>query len=502
MQNKMTKEEFLKYRKKQKRRRKRLFRWILVLLAAVLILAVVDYGIKRSNRKSGGSAGQNGTVPTPPAAATPSPSPSPSPTPSPTPSPSPTPTPTPNVVSMVAVGDNLYDWYMLEDGYHKEDGSFDFTGNYDPIAKYLQMADWAVVNQETPLGGDEGYVGSSVEYDYIKDRTRWGSYHGYSTFNTPNEVALELMRTGFNVVTSATNHSSDYGWKAVRNTLEFWANYPDITVLGIHNSQESQDTISVLEKYGIRIACLNYTYGLNLSSATNEAPYSIDKLSEQRVRSDVTRAKEMADFVVVFVHWGEEYQMSANSYQKRYRDLFLELGVDAVVGAHPHIVQPMEWVEREDGHRMVVYYSLGNFISMFKNYKCELEGMAYLEFYKGEDGTYIKEGTMIPLVNHWEYDAGVFGKRKNFTVYALQDYTEELGRTHGCLHFGEGTSFSYKAMQDLAVKMWGDNIKTVTEEEFVENERFRREDAEPGETAKPGIDAEHGDDVPTGGDAE
>ena len=454
----MTKEQYKRYKQRKKKQR-RIITAVMVAAGALLLICALAFSGILPFGKSG-APGAGSPTPGTPAKATVTPTNTPSPTPSP--SPTPTPTPTPNVVNMVAVGDNLYDWYMLEDGYNSETKTFDFSHNYDYIKKYTEMADFAVVNQETPLGGDGGYVGDHYEQQYIGSTNRWGSFHGYASFNTPDEVGHELVKAGFNVITAATNHSSDHGYKALRNTVEFWRNnYPDVTLLGIHDSEEDRNTIRVVRKYDISIALLNYTYGQNKNTASKEAPYSVDTLEKKRVQEDIRRAKEMADFVVVFVHWGEEYKTSANSYQKDYMKTFLAEGVDAVVGAHPHICQPMEWVTRDDGHKMVVYYSLGNFLSMFKSADCELEGMAYLEFYKGEDGKYIKEGTIIPLVNHWNYDTNALGKRVNYRVYALQDYTEELSKQHGCLKFGDGAGFSLKRMQDLAKKLWGDNIKTV-----------------------------------------
>ena len=465
----MTREQYLKY-KKRKRKQKRIL-VVLLVIGIILLLAVsVIKGINTALKNAGKNKPTKTTVtpmpertPTPKATATPSPSPSPSP------SPTPTPTPTPNVVSMIAVGDNLYDWYLLEDGYNREDGTFDFSHNYDYIKKYVQMADFAVVNQETPIGGDEGYVGDSWEEKYFGNRQMWGSYHGYASFNTPDEVGHELVKAGFNIITMATNHSSDHGYKAIQKSIEFWrTNYPDVTLLGIHDSVEDQNKISVVEKYGIRIALLNYTYGLNKKSATEEAAYSVDILKEDRVRGDIARAKEMADFVVVFPHWGEEYAMDElNSTQKKYTKIFLECGVDAVVGAHPHIGQTMEWLTGADGHKMVVYYSLGNFISNFKEADCNVEGMAYLEFYKDENGCSLREGSMIPIINHWEYSSEKLGDKgktkqgKNYRVYALQDYTEELAKGHGCTKYSNGKSFSYSRIYKVAEKLWGNYIKIV-----------------------------------------
>ena len=469
----MTREQYLQY-KKRKRKQKRILTVLLVvllvigfaLLIGVYALNTMGLAIQKYWEKD---KGKSPTITATPTVAPVTPTSTPSPSPSPSPSPTPTPTPTPNVVSMIAVGDNLYDWYLLEDGYNREDGTFDFSHNYDYIKKYVQMADFAVVNQETPIGGDEGYVGDSWEEKYFGNRQMWGSYHGYASFNTPDEVGHELVKAGFNIITMATNHSSDHGYKAIQKSIEFWrTNYPDVTLLGIHDSVEDQNKISVVEKYGIRIALLNYTYGLNKKSATEEAAYSVDILKEDRVRSDIARAKEMADFVVVFPHWGEEYAMDElNSTQKKYTKIFLECGVDAVVGAHPHIGQTMEWLTGADGHKMVVYYSLGNFISNFKEADCNVEGMAYLEFYKDENGCSLREGSMIPIINHWEYSSEKLGDKgktkqgKNYRVYALQDYTEELAKGHGCTKYSNGKSFSYSRIYKVAEKLWGNYIKIV-----------------------------------------
>ena len=449
-------------KKRRNRKIQVILRWIVLILVIIgLIVWIVSALGNDKKTPSGAGTSTSRPVTVPGATDTPTPSPSLSPTPSMTP----TPTPTPNFVSMVAVGDNLYDWDMLEAGDEKNgtvgDGKFDFTGWYDNIAPYVKMADLAVINQETPLGGDNGYQSSGKEVDFIEQKNRWGSYHGYSTFNTPYEVADEFTRIGFNVVTSATNHTSDYGYLAIQKTLEYWKQHPEITVLGIHDSEESRKKITVVEKYDIKIALLNYTYGLNIKTALKEAPYSVDVLDTKRVKDDVERAKQLADFVVVFVHWGEEYKLEPNDFQKDWAKRFAQYGVDAVVGAHPHICEPMEMITRPDGVQMPVYYSLGNFISIFKSADCELGGMAYLEFYKDENSKYVRESSVIPLVNHFNYDGRRFRSRYNFTVYALQDYTEELGKEHGCLKFGDGRGFSKKRMEDLAKQLWGDRIKVI-----------------------------------------
>lgn len=360
--------------------------------------------------------------------------------------------------TLIAVGDNLYDWYMLEAG--KKGNTYNFDHNYDNIKPYVELGDLRVINQETPLGGDNGYQASDVELKDVKPENRWGSYHGYAKFNSPDAVGHAAVKAGFNIVTMATNHILDHGLLAVQKSAEFWeTNYPDIPVIGIHKDASSVDTVIIVEKNNIKFALLNYTYGVNEDGQMLSCPYATDILNEEKIRRDVAKAKQMADFVIVFPHWGTEYLLETDAMQKKYAQIFLDCEVDVVIGAHPHIVEPMEWLEKDNGHRMLVYYSLGNFISMFKNYQCQLEGMAYLKFEKNGDKKSIVEGSVIPLVNHWKYDLKIYGFRNNFTVYALKDYTETIAKTHGCLHYKGGAGFSAAYMRQLANEIWGGFIK-------------------------------------------
>ncbi len=360
------------------------------------------------------------------------------------------------VMQMLAVGDNLYDWYMLEDGRVGKD-SFNFDRNYDNISRYLKDADYAIVNQETPLGGDGGYQAGDDELKYIHSPNRWGSYHGYDKFNSPDAVGQALVKAGFNVVTMATNHVLDHGVEALGKSVDFWEKYPGIELCGIHRAS-ADTTITVIGDGRMSIALLNYTYGVNCDEHLKGNEHCVDILSESKIMSDVARARQLADFVVVLPHWGTEYLMTTDDMQNKYTRIFLKAGVDVVIGTHPHIVEPVEWIARESGGKMLVYYSLGNFMSMFRDAKCQLEAMANITFCKEGDTKYVN-GTVIPLVNHWEYDPKVFGNRKNFTVYRLKDYTEALARQHGCLHYKGGAGFSKKFMENLARETWGDVLE-------------------------------------------
>lgn len=119
---------------------------------------------------------------------------------------------------------------------------------------------------------------------------------------------------------------------------------------------------------------------------------------EEKVREDIEKAREEADFVIVFAHWGTEYAEQTDAYQQKWAQLFLESGVDVVVGTHPHVLQPCEVLRDEQGHEMLVYYSIGNFISAQREETCVKGGMAEFTISLTDRGYRITEYGLQPLV--------------------------------------------------------------------------------------------------------
>jgi poly-gamma-glutamate synthesis protein (capsule biosynthesis protein) len=304
----------------------------------------------------------------------------------------------------------------------------------------ITAADIAVINQETILGGEE--LG----------------YSGYPTFNSPTQIGDAIAKAGFDVVLQASNHAMDKGKQGIKNTLEFWKKYPEISVLGIHQSQKDQRNVCVIEKNNIKIALLNATYGLNGITLSNENAFRVDILKEGWMKEQIKEAKEMADVVVVFAHWGTEYVYKADEVQKKWTDFFADQGVDLVIGSHPHVIQPAEWVEGKQGNRMLVYYSLGNYISYQKKAPRMLGEMAEVTFTKTEGGVKITEASVTPIVTHYEKKSDY-----QFATYLLSDYTQELALKHGVLEKEENSPFSLEYLKDLSTKVLGDwkkiNIK-------------------------------------------
>ncbi len=338
-------------------------------------------------------------------------------------------------VSLVMVGDILLHTPVAESGL-MEDGSYDFTPLFANVADKIGSADLALVNQEVIIGGAE--LGIT----------------GYPCFNAPYELGDALADTGFNVILHATNHAMDKGKKGVLNCLDFWnTNYPQMPVLGIHGSAEDAEDIYIYEQDGMKIAILNYTYGTNGIALPADMPYAVDLLEEEKVKRDLAKAEELADFVIVCPHWGTEYNLGISAQQEKWTKLFLENGVDLVIGTHPHVIEPVEWVTDEDGREMLVYYSLGNFVNWTSGTgdgvaNRMVGGMAEVELSRNEQGEVtISDYGVEPLVCHLEKGQG------GVTTYFLKDYSEEMAQKNEIRK--QDSAFSFAYCLDLCENVWG-----------------------------------------------
>ena len=168
-------------------------------------------------------------------------------------------------MNLIATGDNLYHDAVIKDGKQK-DGSYDYNYIYENIKKLLNQVIFAIVNQETPIAGNNLKV------------------QGYPTFNTPEEVGQSLVDTGFNIVTQATNHAMDMGIKGVANTREYWKKYPDVIPVGINESQNDRNEIKTITKNGIRFALLNYTYGTNGIKIPADKSWALNLIDKKRYK--------------------------------------------------------------------------------------------------------------------------------------------------------------------------------------------------------------------------
>lgn len=312
-------------------------------------------------------------------------------------------------VTLLATGDNLIHNTLISAG-EQSDGTLNYDSLYANIKPEIEKFDIAVIDQETVLGG------SAFEYS------------GYPTFNTPWEVGEAAIKAGFDVFNCATNHTMDMGWGGIENELAFFADKKEAVALGINSNEDDYNKITYYEKNGITFAMLNYTYGTNGIPLPDDKPWCVNLLDKEKVTKDLKEAREHADFVIVFPHWGTEYSFEVSDYQEEYTKLFSDMGVDLVIGCHPHVIEPVKWVTNEStGKKMLVYYSLGNFISHQIDLENLLGGMAEVTIEKKDGKTEITSAEFVPVVCHYNRDEnGKFA----FNVYKLGDYNDDLANTH------------------------------------------------------------------------
>ena len=197
--------------------------------------------------------------------------------------------PEPVKVDIIMVGDILLHDRVNESGL-MADGTYNYDHMFAQVKEEISAADIAIVNQEVILGGRD--IGLS----------------GYPSFNGAFEVGDSIVDAGFDVVLHATNHALDKRKKGLLSCLSYWEeNYPQIGVLGIHDTQEDAEEIYVKEIDGIKIAILNYTYGTNGVALPSDMPFAVDMWDETAIKADVEKAKEISDFIIVCPHWGTEY---------------------------------------------------------------------------------------------------------------------------------------------------------------------------------------------------
>ncbi len=342
---------------------------------------------------------------------------------------------------IVMVGDVLLHT-PVEESCRQADGSYDYDSLFANTKDEILAADLALVNQEVIIGGSE--LGIS----------------GYPCFNADFSLCDALVNAGFDVICHATNHAMDKGSAGLLNCAKHWKEqYPQITVLGIHDSADTSTACGadpeILELGDFKVAVLNYTYGTNGIPLPEDMPYAVDLLDEEQVAADICKAEEMADFTIVCPHWGTEYRLTPDASQEKWVRIFLENGADLVLGTHPHVIEPIEWVTNpENGHEMLVYYSLGNFVNWTSGTgegvaNRMVGGMAEVTVGRDETGEVkIKDYDVQPLISH------VTSGQAGVTTYFLEDYSEKLGKENEIV--SQDADFSLQYCIDLCDSVWGE----------------------------------------------
>ncbi|HHW91580.1 MAG TPA: CapA family protein [Firmicutes bacterium] len=257
------------------------------------------------------------------------------------------PLPPPEVVTTItlaSVGDIMAHMPQVNAAFDWQGGEYDFMPSFAPVRPLLADVDIAVANLETTLAGsDQGYS-------------------GYPRFNSPATLAAALKWAGFHLVSTANNHALDRGEKGVLHTLDNLA-ANGLTAVGTYRNWEERQSVTMLEREGHSLAFLAYTYGTNGIPLPKGKEYLVKLIDREEMAQDLARAREEgADWIVVLVHFGNEYHRRRSPEQEELVDFLLSQGADIILGSHPHVLQPVKIFSGETGTR-VVAYSQGNFIS-------------------------------------------------------------------------------------------------------------------------------------------
>ena len=346
------------------------------------------------------------------------------------------------VVHVVAAGDNLIHYSVYKNAEMLAGGSgYDFKPMYSEVKYLIESADLAILNQETIIS----------ESSPIR-----GADGGQLIFNSPPEVADAVIDCGFDVFTMANNHLLDMGTEGLEESINFWnekAKENDLTVLGAYLNEEDANRIRTREVNGVKFAFLAYAHHINGNECLlDDSPLRVIMNEEEDViERQIKEARQMADVVIVSAHWGEDDTTVVTEDRIELANKMVGWGADVILGCHTHTPETMEWIEREDGTKGFVYYSMGNFIcAQTDNFNVIGELPDFDIVIDGAtDQLRLENVGCIPTIVHYESDFS------NMKIYPYSKYTPELAAAHGlpyAIPQGTYTSFGWDVLNRIIDK--------------------------------------------------
>lgn len=331
-------------------------------------------------------------------------------------------------LTFAAAGDNLIHESIFVEAKSKAAAlasSDGYTGKYyfdsiytDELRDLIGNADISFVNQEAPITG--------------------GAAAGYPNFNSPTEAGDALVDMGFDIVNVANNHMLDmeHSTLGLQKTIDYWKT-KNVVQIGGYESQSDYETIRYIEKDGVKIALLSFTYGTNGYKVNSQSTCVVPWIDDSVITARIDAAEENADLVFVSMHWGSENTQQPTSEQTRLAKLIAGAGADAIIGHHSHTVQPIEWVTADNGNKALVIYSLGNLVSTMLK-PVNMVGLVVTFDIVKEDNmpAYLDNVRAVPTVTHYVADTTVLDSqdlptRSGVKVYLMENYSDALTSAHG-----------------------------------------------------------------------
>lgn len=332
--------------------------------------------------------------------------------------------------TLLAVGDNLIHDVIYQQALTRGEGKeYQFFPVYSAIADTISQADIAYINQETPIASSK-------------------SPSSYPLFNSPPELADTLSDIGFDVINLANNHMLDQGVSGLQETVHLLSNNPNFSVIGVNSASP------IINCNGISFGFVGFTQhtnGISLPKTNSEMIIYTDQLD--LIQQQIQEIQNSVDVTVVSVHWGEEGSSAPTPYQKELAQKLTEWGADIIIGTHPHVLQPIEYLTASNGHRSLVMYSLGNFVSAQAERANLVGGIAKLTIEKDSSEE-------ISIINpHIDFVVTQYGPGySNLHLVPLEAYTDELATQHG---------ITKRSGQSLSPDYINELIHSVIDPEFL-----------------------------------
>jgi poly-gamma-glutamate synthesis protein (capsule biosynthesis protein) len=287
-----------------------------------------------------------------------------------------------DTIRLMFTGDIMAHGPQLKAAYNPQTRTYDFSDSFIYLKKIFRDADFVIGNLETTLGTKP--------------------YTGYPRFSAPAALAAALKEAGFTHLVTANNHSCDKGRSGIIKTVRILDSL-QIGHTGTYASlqEKTENPFIILEKKGFKILVLNYTYGTN--GLPVPAGTQVNLTDTARMKSDIERAKTYRpDEIIVFLHWGNQYQAYPSAYQKQIEKFLHRQGIRIIIGSHPHVIQPVR-----SGNGKLTVYSLGNFISNQRTFPRDGAFIFRLDLIKKDGRTQILRHGYIPF---WVYKYNENGK--------------------------------------------------------------------------------------------
>lgn len=282
-------------------------------------------------------------------------------------------------VELVAVGDIMVHQAQLNIAYSNSTQKYDFSSSFLNVKDIFLNADIVIGNLETSFGG--------------------GKYRGYPLFNSPDILAQNLKDIGFDILTTANNHCLDNGFYGLCRTIDI---LDSIEIFHTGTFDDSSEEILFIKKNNISFVFLSYTYGTNGIPIPNS--YCVNLIDTSIIHRDIIRAESLnPDFIIVSLHYGQEYQIYPSDNQREISKEIIMYGADIILGSHPHVLQPFEEIIRNDSSKAYILYSLGNFISSQRTKPRDIGVIASFVFEKKNNNKIINI-SFIPTLCRFYYE--------------------------------------------------------------------------------------------------